>query len=147
MATKKKKASSKKATKKKTPAKRQRAKASTAPVFGIRKNARKSMLNSLLGFKTEGRGRQAIKDEIRDLLRARGDVHPAILEFYVKEMEAHYYRMVFICKAMMEVDLTNKKASKDNAWMNAYSQATVKIRETGAAISDEEYLLAKKRGK
>ena len=147
MATKKKKTASKKATKRKTPAKRKRAKASTAPTFGIRKNARKSLLNSLLGFSTEGRGRQAVKDEIRDLLRARGDVHPAILEFYVKEMEAHYYRMVFICKAMMEADLTNEKASKDNAWLNAYAQATIKMRESGAAISDEEYLLAKKRVK
>lgn len=144
-ATKKKKKTTKKATKKKTPAKRKRAPAATGAAFGVRKNARKSILKAMFGLNQEGKGKLEVKDEIRALLRERGDVHPAILEAYVREMEGHYYRQVYLLKAMLNVDFEKKSSQKEKPFFDVFAYGTIKTRENGFAIDENEYAYAKDR--
>ena len=143
--TKKKKTTTKKATKKKKTAKRKRAPASTGAAFGVRKNARKSILKAMFGLSKEGRGKLEVKDEIRALLRERGDVHPAILEAYVREMEGHYYRQVYLLKAMLNVDFEKKSSQREKPFFDVFAYGTIKTRESGFAIDDSEYAYAKDR--
>jgi ribosomal protein L19E len=146
MATaKKKKKTTKKATKKKASPKRKRAPAATGAQFGVRKNARKSILKAMFGLTKEGRGKLEVKDEIRALLRERGDVHPAIFEAYVREMEGHYYRQVWALKALLNVDFDNKPSKTGEPFFDVFALATIKTKEAGFYLDDNDYETSKAR--